>query len=1842
MSTKLQEYQARLNESTERLWKDSNEYMSLLRTSSRLYKYSFKDQVLIHSQRPDAVACAEYDTWGREDITNRYVKRGSKGIALIADDNGKARLRYVFDFSDTAARDERSKTPFFWSVTPENENAVLKQLGTNAITLDTAILEKAREIARNYSGDYLHDLMRETDGTFLDELDEFNVQSKFESLLETSIAYTVLTRCGYEAEMYIEPDDFRGIHEFNSVEAISILGNATSDLSEQILRNIELTLKTERSKENDRSITENNDRERNPVHSGREDADLSSRLGTSAAEGNREIRTDEKDFPDEQQERNLSGNAPEGNSEQPFDRDRRNSEPQALGNSPENGERSGSDRGTESDRPDGLGGNDEQSESSGRGNNNQRTDLQLNENEAVSEMNSDTAFSMSEEKVLAIINHYDEMNVSKQETLDFFLENEDGTRRADFIKAAYGHRAVEFELDGEIVGYRKHGDGLEMWEGSPENSTMFSWDVVQELTASLIDRHEFIDLPDFFDIEPEIEEMGGYDEPIQLSLFGDFDDEPMLPTESSEFDYSPASVFTQDMIDYVLRAGSNEPHSLERIVAQFEKNKGVESNAEFLRKEFGTDGRGFLYESPDGLDKARFSAWYDKDGITIGMGETAFNRFGSVSMTWEQVSERISELLNEGRFATQDILKAAEPYDRKQLADKLWYLHQDVEVEYFIPDYFFIGGFDVSTDKIAEALQGEKPVQEMIDGMKDLIKQYEADRDVLRFHFHDLPEILEKLKDRQLDRTKFTAEPSFTVKHKYFITEDEKNRLVASGSNVVGGKKRIAKFFKEPHTAKEKADFLKNEYGIGGSGRSGYNTWHDSKGLVLTKGDLSRPDAQVTMKWNEVAERVSKLVAQNRFITQKDIDDEIRYAKRVIANASDNPLEEQSIKQAKAVLEEYGIELEEKSEPVPELAEETVSDVMEEIEEYNDDEIKLKVGDKIELDDGVFEITEISDSIDDTKYQLRDLGSIYPIFRVMYETEIYENGFALVDEAPEKESVINEPAPNISEVPELNGEKHDFTITDENLGVGGAKSKFKANVEAIPFMEQLTGKSEEQLINDLKGVIFRNPQNNHWETADEYLSGNVRGKLEFAKKSAEVFDEDLSVNIAALEKAMPKPLEASEIDVRLGATWLNTDIIKQFMIETLQVPRYLQNMFDVNFSKYTSEWNIEGKNVDRSNVAANMTYGTARKNAYSIIEDTLNLRDARVYDRVEQPDGTIKSVLNKKETMIAQEKQEAIKQAFKDWIFKDPDRREKLVNKYNEMFNSSRPREYDGSHITFSGMSPEIQLRTHQLNAIAHTMYGGNTLLAHQVGAGKTFEMVASAMESKRLGLCTKSLFVVPNHLTEQMGAEFLRLYPAANILVATKKDFEAKNRKRLCSKIATGDYDAVIIGHSQLEKIPVSAERQERMIRRQINEITEGIESLGRSQGARFSVKQLEKTKRNLEAKLKKLTENPKRDDVVTFEELGIDKMFVDEAHSFKNLFLYTKMRNVAGIQQTEAQKSADLYMKCQYLDEITGGKGIVFATGTPVSNSMTELYTMMRYLQADKLKEMGMHNFDAWAANFGEAVTAIELAPEGTGYRAKTRFSKFFNLPELINVFKECADIKTADMLNLPVPEAHFHNVVVKPSDIQKDMVAALSDRAKDIHDKKVQPEEDNMLKVTNDGRKIGLDQRLIDPLLPDDPNSKVNTCVANVFDIYQKNDDKKSTQLVFCDFSTPKNDGSFNLYDDIRDKLIAKGVPKEEIAFIHEADSEAKKKELFSKVRQGKVRVLLGSTAKCGAGTNIQDKLIALHHLDCPWRPSDLEQREGRIIRQGNENKEVEVYRYMTEATFDAYLYVRHEVA
>ena len=768
---------------------------------------------------------------------------------------------------------------------------------------------------------------------------------------------------------------------------------------------------------------------------------------------------------------------------------------------------------------------------------------------------------------------------------------------------------------------------------------------------------------------------------------------------------------------------------------------------------------------------------------------------------------------------------------------------------------------------------------------------------------------------------------------------------------------------------------------------------------------------------------------------------------------------------------------------------------------------------------------------------------------------------------------------------------------------------------------------------ELSGVIFRVPGTERYVTADEYLSGNVREKLREAEAAAKD-DASFNINVEALKAAQPRELTASEIDVRLGATWIEPRCIEQFMVETFQPTYWASRSMDVSYSPYTSEWHIDGKSaVGANDVNACSTYGTSRMNAYKILENTLNLRDVRIYDKIEDADGTERRVLNVKETTLAQQKQQVIKDALRDWLWKDPKRRETLVAKYNELFNSTRPREYDGSHLTFPGMNPEIKLREHQRNAIARILYGGNTLLAHEVGAGKTFTMAAAAMEAKRLGLCRKPMFAVPNHLTEQWASEFLRLYPSANVLVATKKDFEPANRKKFCARIATGDYDAVIIGHSQFERIPVSQERQERLLRSEIEEITEGINQLRRSSGERFSIKSMEKTKKSLEAKLKKLLDSPK-DDVVTFEELGIDRLFVDEAHSHKNLYYHTKMQNVAGLSSAEAQKSSDMYMKCRYMDELTGSRGIVFATGTPVSNSMTELYTMQRYLQHDTLERLGLGHFDSWAANFGETVTALELAPEGTGYRARTRFSKFFNLPELMNLFREVADIKTADQLNLPTPEVVYHNEVSQPTEIQKKLVQELSERATKVHARMVDPSEDNMLAITNDGRKLGLDQRVVNPLLPDEPGTKVNRCVDNVFRIWLEGADKKLTQLIFCDLSTPGK--GFNIYDDIKKKLVARGVPENEIAFIHAADTDMKKKELFAKVRSGNVRVLIGSTAKMGAGTNVQDRLVALHDLDAPWRPGDLEQRKGRIARQGNMNETVHVYRYVTEQTFDSYIW------
>lgn len=2256
MPTKLQTVEEQLRERTSRLWKDTDEYISLLETSSRLYKYSFKDQVLIHAQRPDAVACAEYDTWGREDVTNRYIKRGSKGIALLKEENGRAKLRYVFDFADTAAKDERSRTPFFWEINDKNESAVINRLSPNAPSLDIAIRNKVDEIVSSQMDEHLSAILGESENTFLADLDELNIRVRFEKLLKASVTYAVLTRCGYDGEAMIDPDDFREVYEFNSIQAMTILGNAFSNMSETILRSVELTLRAERSKENEQSITENNDRERNSVQVGRSDGNLSSGLGYEGTEGNRQIRTPETDVSERKEELAVSGNADRGNSERTSVGDRRDSEPPLGTASSADDERSGSDRGTESNKSDGLGGPDEQLEVVDRGTDLQRTDLRINENEAVSEEIPDTAFSVLEE-AKSRINEYcerefdGEADFSDLSHVDLAFTTDEET----FVSIEAFANLNDFKLvtlyDGKVLTEDKY-DSLEDMLGvlgNLEFDELVAVDhdeAAKEITESKPVQETFEEADDIFDIEPDIEENGGYSDNSQLSFFGDddldFPEKQGKKSKDAEKYYGVPRV-EEAFQDEIMR-GSGFANGKFRIESYYRKNNPDNKEfAKFLAKEYGTGGH-------SGMGDVNF-ADHDSKGITV-----TFNDGLKVTWNWEQIAKRTDDLLKNHKYITpsdidsrikqaQFVLSYAEPTDRK------YFEAYDVLVRYGLhnknaelsadmyhtetPDIFKVrdGAYivNVEIDTPAEMWErfkacgleqkrdSESCIRFETDG-NNWNKFYIPDvygnktnsidvRDVLtpdemKVLHSIVATIVPDMEQSEVLSFKEKTEQNFseidsstsadieTEIREYAENVFAENGIEASvaGIAVTGSRSRgienensdldvvievnsdikeyalfnllhendyeiggvkvdinpirpeetgtLADYLSKaeayldekaeqknaPEMNKEKHDFTITDENLGtGGAKAKYkanvaairllNELEFDNRLatpeeqeVLSKyvgwGGLSQVFDESKSDWTNEYLELRSLLSPDEYEAAKSSTLTAYYTAPTVINAIYETLGNLGFKEGN-VLEPsmgvgnffgsmpeemrnsklYGVELDSISGRIAKQLYQTADIQVTGFEkmQFPDNFFDVAVGnvpfgqfklsekryDKLNLSihdhffakaldkvraGGVIAFVTSKGTLDKENPQFRQylakraelLGAIRlpnDAFKANAGTEVTSDiiflqkrdkmldiepdwvnlgttpdGIAVnkyfeqhpemilgemkqgveysmygnanttacvpIEEAVLKEQLKAAVANIQGNIPELKVDKNEkevksipadpdvknfsYTVIDDNIyyrensrmllkedlpkatadrikgmvelrdcvrtlidyqlneysdydiksqqnklndlydsftkkyGLINSRAnsnafsednayyllsslevlnengdlerkadmftkrtiKQKAEVLSVDtasealavsisekagvdmaLMTKLTGKTEEQLCADLRGVVFLNPsfgfggkETSKYLTADEYLSGNIREKLEIAKRTAELYPEDYSINVEALTNAMPKPLEASEIDVRLGATWIDTETIKDFVCETLQVPRYLRNMFDVNFSSFTSEWQIDGKNVDRSNVMANVMFGSARKNAYSIIEDTLNLRDARVYDRVEQPDGKITSVLNKKETMIVQEKQEAIKQAFKDWIFRDPDRREKLVEKYNVLFNSTKPREYDGSHITFSGMTPEIQLRPHQLNAIAHTMYGGNTLLAHQVGAGKSFEMIASAMESKRLGLCTKSLFVVPNHLTEQMGAEFLRLYPAANILVATKKDFEAKNRKRLCSKIATGDYDAVIIGHSQLEKIPVSAERQERMIRNQIAEITEGIESLGKSQGTRFSVKQLEKTKKSLEARLDKLLNSPKKDDVVTFEELGIDKMFVDEAHSFKNLFLYTKMRNVAGIQQTEAQKSADLYMKCQYLDELTGGKGLVYATGTPISNSMTELYTMMRYLQSDKLKEMGMHNFDAWAANFGEAVTAIELAPEGTGYRAKTRFSKFFNLPELINVFKECADIKTADMLNLPVPEAEFHNVVVKPSDIQKEMVSDLSERAKKIHDKAVDPTEDNMLKVTNDGRKIGLDQRLINPLLPDAPDSKANVCVQNVFDIYQKNNDKKATQLIFCDFSTPKNDASFNLYDDIRDKLVAKGVPKEEIAFIHEADSEVKKKELFSKVRKGQVRVLIGSTAKCGAGTNIQDKLIALHHLDCPWRPSDLEQREGRIIRQGNENKKIEIFRYMTEATFDAYLY------
>ena len=2481
MATKLQLI-SELSKSTSKQLSGYDNWTAFLRSAAWQYKYPFEDQLLIFAQRPDAKACADFDTWNEK--LHRRIKRGAKGIALLREGNRGYYLDYVFDVSDTH-RHINGIDINLWQYNDRFDDAIIETLENTfgelqvTTTLTDAIICAAHNAVEDNKTDYLSELKYAKYGSFLEDLDELNIDVEFQRTVESSVAYMVMERLGLSPAEVFDDGEFRHIVDFSTPETISVLGNAVSSISEQALREISATISAEIKKEKNQAKIF---------------------AETEKAQYN---ETKEVQYTDNDTERNET-----------YDE-----------NQLQNGERN-----TDSE----LG----SAEDDDRADRQIRTDAQ-----AVPET----------EQTQPILGNDDTGNPPGASVGD--RQDSEGTSRADDF------------TDGESRGT----DGT-VQSGEPAT---VGWSYEQPQTFRRRGSRQTLD--------------------SQLSLFDLIENEDVadsMAREAERLSFRPAFSIPQEVIDVVLADGGNRKNSKLRICTQYEKQRPLEENVTFLKKEYGTGGKGFI------INSSNVSAWFDDGGIKIQYGNE--NTHTDYTLTWEKAAQRIGELLDLGRYMPQTELDKVSENERYEIAYWLWDYFNNGELDEFEGP----GGHPADMERMTAALADVDIRNEIIDIVH---KTYASGKEFPRYYIKPVEEAITALDELNIPRKIFTAAEYAPFESTRFITQNEVDTVLAHGSGISEGKMRILSHFLREADHKKRADFLKNEYGIGGgslySVDGGWQS-HDSKGLEISRGDLSKPYSKVTLSWSQVEKRIDFLVRNGRYATNEDIAYMTEYEKNQVARSvytafSNVPIERYSpfpngfdysdavpivrktlddadktaemLKELKALLMEtpsddryykyreeaanalesyvngtynlfpgierpkpaqqseldeamrvinryvkeefdsesadyedlravslaftstedgeHNIEVnvnliefsvlkyvdktlveeikydtlselitnelegmsfddlvyltDEQLAPFYEPKEQPIMEFYNELHKDDDGEtvalfpvgdfyeiygidaekaasilgltltaktidgygyamcgfpkhvlesyvdkltyggfdviltdedrkaykilssekalatteaenaapeeqepaaVNALVGKELIIDDRKF----IVDSVDDVSgsASLKDItfenGTGFPIFRresvefVKAHLEIEEKADEVITPAfdmPKPTKVENTVV--YPEIPM--SERRNFVIDNDELGYGGPKEKFRKNMEAIrvlkkceserrlatpeeqailseyvgwggladafdeskpnwanefqelyaaltpeeytqarastlnahytspviiksmykalgnmgfeqgnilepscgignfmglvpdsmslskiygieidsitgriaqqlyqknsvaiqgfedttlpdsffdvaignvpfgdyklldkkynkhnflihdyffaktldkvrpggivafitssgtmdkqnsnirkyiaqradlvgairlpnnafkanagtevtadilflqkrdkmtdimpdwvhlgtlengitvnqyfadnpdmilgemqmvsgpfgptptcepdtettlaeqlddaiqnihatiteyeyedisndedlsipadpnvknfsytvvdgniyfrensimrkvemnstaenrikgmigirdcvrelieyqtegysdadikaqqeklntlyddytkkyglinsrgnamafsddssyfllcslevldengelerkadmftkrtigakteitnvdtasealavslgekaridiEFMSSLSGKSEEELCEELQGVIFLNPLYDDYSvghekylTADEYLSGNVRNKLRIAKEKAEEHPE-FAPNVEALTRVQPQDLTASEITVRLGSTWIPPEYIKQFTFELLETSYYSRSRIDVKYSDISGEWMILGKSVDKG-VKATNTYGTKRINAYKIIEETLNLKDVRIFDYVEDEEGRKKPVLNKKETTIAQQKQDLIKAAFDDWIWKSPERREVLTRMYNERFNSTRPREYDGSHITFSGMNPEIALRQHQKNAVARIMYGGNSLLGHVVGAGKTWTMVAAAMEGKRLGLCNKSLFVVPNHLTEQWAAEFLQLYPAANILVATKKDFETKNRKKFCGRIATGDYDAVIIGHSQFEKIPMSAERQKAILERQLDEVLEGIMEAKESNAERYTVKQLVKTQRSLETKLAKLNDQSRKDDVVTFEELGVDRVFVDEAHYYKNLFLYTKMRNVGGIAQTEAQKSSDLFMKTQYLDEITGGKGVIFATGTPVSNSMVELYTMQRYLQYNTLCKNHLQHFDAWASTFGETITAIELAPDGSGYRAKTRFAKFFNLPELMAMFKEVADIQTADILNLPTPTPHYKTIAVEPTEVQKEMVGDLADRAERVRNKMVDPTVDNMLKITNDGRKLALDQRLINPLLPDDENSKVSACAREIFEIWQETTAIRGTQLVFCDLSTPKNDGTFNVYTDIKEKLIANGIPESEIEFIHDADTEVKKKELFSRVRKGDVRVLLGSTPKMGAGTNVQRLLYASHDLDCPWRPADLEQRAGRIIRQGNTNPDVHIRRYVTKDTFDSYMW------
>ena len=2122
MPSKTEEYLAlaqRTANGLTRYWESWTDYLT---TASRLYKYSFPDQLMIYAQRPDATACADYDIWNNR--MNRYVRRGSKGIALLDESSGYPRLHYVFDVSDTGVR-RNSRDPERWEMNDDLFKPVSEMLtaeyGISHERLSQQLVNIAEKLVNDYWDNNSGDILNIVDGSFFDDYDSSGKELQFKAAATMSVTYTLLERCGFEPEGYFDKDDFQAIHTFSTPDAVYALGAATSDISREVLRKIERTVKTTTRRRNVERMEEYE--QQSELH---EDRGLPAPEPDPqpAEDPAGQVRQDAPELPEAVSPGTVQFDAPE-----------RDAVPASDGTGADGREPDAADHGAASEagpspgqsaESTDVGAAHEQPENAGRGTGDDGADLQLSfldanipteaqQIEKIDQAESEktpSAFVLSQAEIEnELRKHGSGFAGGKQRIMALYQTQPDRKLRAKALAKEYGIGGHSHDfLDGSRGFVNHDWKGLEFDHYPDHQKITLKWAQVEKYIDMMIQSDRYltdeekeqcttvqkengykvgddvmVDLPTGT-IEGTIGYIGETDVRIDTSAHGQswdnevinkrqFEDglrqnEPsqrvdeMLEQAETIYKESEVPEYERFSVREVVGGTSqlfaiwddlNEGYyANDNGMAQFTDKEQAESYCTALKKEtdertaadwlavekakflaenepvpalpkerdyrvgdtIRLDGKDFTVETvgtlniqlrdPDEVypvarseSKENLERLLRQPGnihlhnLTVNLTPAHEPDEDKPPLTDEELDElpisnvmdgkvqtfpdavALDEALNAepapepaGNFhITDDHLGeggAKQKYARNIEAIRtLFKLEQEhrgatAEEQQVLSQYVGWGGladaFDpnkdgwakeytelkglLSEDEYAAArsstLNAHYTSPTVIRGIYDAVERMgfrsgnilEPSMGVGNF-FGMLPDTMQdsRLYGVELDsitgRIAQKLYPEANIKVAGFETTDRRDFYDLAVGNVPFGN------YKVNDKAYNKLNFSIHNYffakaidqvrpgGVVAFVTSRYTL--DSKDSSARKHMAERGDLLGAIRLPNNAFRANAgtdVVSDIIFLQKRDrpIDHEpdwVQLGKTEDGFAInqyfvDHP--EMVLGQLTLESTQYGHDLtvapiegavlaDQLAEAVQhiegnytavEIAAPDVADAEAQrktlpadptVKNFSytvvDGEIYYRensIMTQIELSDnakgrvaGMVELRQIVNELidqqlndfpdEDIKASQAKLNAAYDAFTAKYGLINDKKNARLFDDDSSYYLLCS--LENLDENKNLKSKADMFTkrtIRPERV-VTSVDTPSEALAVSIgehgkvdlPYMAELLGTpgNYERITTELSGVIFKDPAADAddpeagWQTADEYLSGNVRDKLRMAQLAAESHPE-FKVNVDALTKAQPKDLEASEIDVRLGATWLAPSIVQQFMMETFQPPYRIRynNAITVRYSPYTSEWRISNKSATGfGDIMATETYGTRRANAYKILEDTLNLRDSRVYDTIVE-DGKEKRVLNQNETTLAQQKQQAIKDAFAGWVWKDPQRRTLLVKRYNELFNSTRPREYDGSHIHFVGMNPEINLREHQRNAVAHVLYGYNTLLAHEVGAGKSFEMAASAMELKRLGLCQKSLFVVPNHLTEQWASEFLRLYPNAKLLVTSKKDFEPGNRKKFCARIATGDYDAVIIGHSQFEKIPLSAERQERLIQEQMDEIEEAIEEAKAQVGEHFTVKQLEKLRKSLKQKLEKLQGTDRKDDVVTFEQLGVDRLFVDESQAFKNLYLYTKMRNVAGLSTSEAQKSSDMFGKCRYLDEITGERGVIFATGTPLSNSMTEMYTLMRYLQYNTLQQKGLTHFDAWASTFGETTTAIELAPEGTGYRARTRFAKFFNLPELMAMFKEAADIKTSDQLHLPVPDAKFETVVVKPSEIQQEMVQALSERAAEVHSGSVDPSVDNMLKITSDGRKIGLDQRLMNSALPDDPNSKLNACVNNVLRIWNDTKEQKLTQLIFCDMSTPKGDGSFNVYDDIRTKLLNAGVPEQEIEFIHNADTENKKAELFSKVRSGQVRVLLGSTAKMGAGTNVQTLLVAVHHLDVGWRPSDMTQRNGRIIRQGNQNKQVYVYNYVTESTFDAYLY------